>query len=523
MRFLIFVFAMLGSICTQAQVPHYVWGQCDSTANLGSYITSGRNYPQAVAARNGTALWCNAMGKSIYDYCQDYRISEIDTLGAIKNATTLIGEAFVYRAEVDAAGNWYLFGSYRDTIRFANGKMLWHDPNGLSKAPGFIAQLQHGTLEANWLVPAGDTDEYAFTECFSVAASGVYYPSSRLLQGKSIIYKLDLTTGARTKLWEQSGGNNIAAIKADNAGNVCLVSGSASPSGISFNGSLSIPPVSMSSPWFIARYKNNGQFHWAQWMNGINYDIKGLTLDLKGNLYVSSVQINGPSYPPNAGWGPYLAAKIDSNGAVLWTHHHKVELSSRTSYNFNGFINPVFADTALYLFCGRKFSIPGNIRNNGVLVSIGQTAGDSLGIQGIEALGSVAQQIATDGRHIWVTGVGIDSTEMRFDSVRLAVPQMRLVPFLAMLEVPPKPVSIHTPKAIQSFFTVSPNPASQTLTITSEKGLQYHLLDAAGRILLSGTFKGGTQNVSVGSLPRGFYLLEGISVGSRQVQRVVLE
>jgi hypothetical protein len=112
---------------------------------------------------------------------------------------------------------------------------------------------------------------------------------------------------------------------------------------------------------------------------------------------------------------------------------------------------------------------------------------------------------------------------MRFDSVRLAVPQMRLVPFLAMLEVHPKPVGIHVPKAIQSFFTVSPNPAGQSLNITSEKGFVYRLLDAAGKALLSGTFKGGTESISVGNLPRGFYLLEGSSAGNRQVQRVILE
>ena len=85
-----------------------------------------------------------------------------------------------------------------------------------------------------------------------------------------------------------------------------------------------------------------------------------------------------------------------------------------------------------------------------------------------------------------------------------------------MLEVHPKPVGIHIPKVIQSFFTVSPNPAGQTLSITSEKGFVYRLLDDAGRTLLSGTLKGGTENISAGNLPRGFYLLEGSSAGGRK-------
>ncbi len=534
MRLSLLSFLLFFALAGNAQSPQYRWAQRDGNVSYTSGISSMQ---QVVAGHEGKALWGVIQNRKRpgTPSLGDYKLMELDSNGATLITKALNGNLGLIQAAADAAGNWYVLGTYYDSVGFAGGPALLRSTAG-GQSKYFMARLQKGTLQPAWLVSLGE-NAFCETPCFTMAAGGIYFAIDSSY-GTSL-NRLDVVTGVRTKLWNQVGRSYTSAIQADAAGNIYLLGTCAEPTGISFNGTSSLPPASFSYPWYIARYKAGGSLHWNHWASDITCPARSLKLSGNNALYVTgdlndSVTLLGHFFtrPTQANGKDYLSARVDSSGTLVWAQQRPAGATGNGSYDFENDFHTVFLDTALYLFCTTNgatdwaggLQTTGNGKFNATLVGLNAGSGNAFVARAIGTNFSLAQQIATDGSRIWITGVGRDSTALRFDTVSVAVPQLKTVPFLAMIKVrETPPAGIAGIQKVQSFFEVFPNPAGQALTIQSPQHLTYRLLDVAGRTLLSGVLKTGTATISVGNLPRGFYLLEGISAGGKQVQRVVLE
>ncbi len=521
---------------TFAQTPQYAWGRLDGTVN---YTSGVQNMQQVVAGSKGNVLWGTIQNKKATGTginFGDYRLSQIDSSGNTTVTTILAGKIALLQTAADTAGNWYLLGTYQDSIRFANGMQLLRSTTAGTESEYFFARLKAGTLQPDWLVPAG-SNASCKTECFAMNAGGLYFPIDST--NGTTLNRLNLTTGARSTLWGQSKSGTTVNMQADAKGNLYLLGNDVNESSISFNGTVQNIPAGMQYTWYIARYKANGQLHWNHFAGDITTPVRTIRYDGNNALFVSgnlldSTTLAGHFFtkPLSFTNGDYLTVRLDTNGTLQWAQQRPAGTSTG-KYGFNNPQNAVVADSNLYLFCSTESNpawtggtpTTGSSRNNGTLVQVSTATGRVNSARALQNNYSIPQQIATDGYNLWVTGMARDSTALHFDSVTVPVPALKTVPFLAKVKLRNRtqPVGINTVVTAMEFFRVSPNPASQTLTITAQKGLQYRLVDAAGRTLLSGIFKGGTENIAVGNLPRGFYLLEGVSAGGKQVQRVVLE
>ncbi len=539
MRFLLLAGCLLLAGQTFAQTPQYAWARLDGTV---SYTSGVQNARQVVAAYLGTAFWGtiqNRKATTTGANLGDYRLAEIDSTGATTVATMVTGKLALLQVEADTAGNWYILGTYKDSVRFANGVQLLRSTAG-GESSYFLARLQRGTLQPNWLVRAGSND-FCRTECFAMNTTGLYFPidSAGGTSGSTSINRLQLATGARTLLWKQTGSSYTTSINADAGSNIYLQGNCVGSTGINFNGTSQPVPVNLQYPWYAARYKAGGQLHWNHYGSDITCSVRGSQLEGANALFVSGPLSDSTTFaghqfskPPSPGSVDYLLVRLDSNGVLQWAHQRPTG-NTGGHYGFQNRNHAAVADSNLYLFCSTDgypdwtggVTTTGNGKPNGTLVQVSKTTGSVNSARALLNTYSISQQIATDGYNLWITGVGRDSTALHFDSVMLAVPPLVTVPFLAKVKLPkpPVPTGIANVAPGLSFFTVAPNPAGQMLTVHSEKGLPFRLLDAAGSTVLSGAFKGGRETLSVSHLPRGFYLLEGISAGSKQVQRVVLE
>ena len=525
---------------TFAQTPQYSWAKLDGTVGYTAGIQNAR---QVVAAHRGTAFWGtiqNRKSTTTGANLGDYRLAEMDSNGTATVATMVTGKLALLQVEADTAGNWYILGTYKDSVRFANGLQLLRSTAG-GESEYFLARLQRGTLQPDWLVRAGNNSSCA-TECFALNTTGLYFPvdsSAGSSNSITILNRLQLATGTQTRLWGQTGSSYTTSIRTDAAGNVYLLGSCVDIPGINFNGTSRPLPAGIQYPWYVARYKAGGQLHWNHYVEDITCHERGFQLDGANALFISGALSDSTTFaghhfskPVSFISGDYLTARLDSNGVLQWAQQRPAG-STGGGYEFGNRNHVVVADSSLYLFCTTNgnptwaggISTTGNGKVNGTLVQVSTTTGVVSSARAIQNTFSIPQQIATDGYNLWVTGVARDSTALHFDSVTVAVPALKTVPFLAKVKLRTRqqPVGVDHIANTQNFFQVSPNPAGQTLTITSQKGLQYRLLDVAGKTILSGNFNGGTERISVGTLPRGFYLLEGISAGGKQVQRVILE
>ena len=146
---LLLILFIAASVTTFAQ-PQWQWAKKSGSANY----TINPSYPhQAIAAVGGKSLWAAMQNKkAIYGQLAfgDYLMQELDAAGNITASLAAGGRFSLIDAQADAAGNWYLLGTFYDTVRLSSSLQFGRDSFG-NAASYFIARLHAGTLAPEWM------------------------------------------------------------------------------------------------------------------------------------------------------------------------------------------------------------------------------------------------------------------------------------------------------------------------------------------------------------------------------------
>jgi len=156
-------------------------------------------------------------------------------------------------------------------------------------------------------------------------------------------------------------------------------------------------------------------------------------------------------------------------------------------------------------------------------VAYGQS-GPAIWAGAIGATYSIAQHVASDGVDLWITGVGADSTAIRFDSIGIPTSPGPYIPYLAKmrLKTPITTGLISRGKAAAP-VTVWPNPAKTVLHIRSATPQQLSIRDLTGRFMWRGQMQSTSAQVETSAWPRGWYLLESGGSEDRWLTKVLLD
>lgn len=104
----------------------------------------------------------------------DYSLSLLDTAGQTLITSGLSGKVSLLDAHADVAGNWYILGTYYDTLRLTSGTLVLRGTNG-NEPDHFIARLNGASLNTDWIKMTGTTNG-ASASCFTIANGAIYLP-----------------------------------------------------------------------------------------------------------------------------------------------------------------------------------------------------------------------------------------------------------------------------------------------------------------------------------------------------------
>jgi hypothetical protein len=530
-----FLAALLFATGTASAQNAWHWAKRDSLANY----SINPSYPrQVVASHKGTSLWGAIQNKKMtYNQLMlgDYKLNTYDTSGNLLATATITGKVSLTTAHSDDAGNWYILGYVYDTVQLSSTMRI---VTGFPGSQYFLLRLHAGTLAPDWLQLLGG-DQYSRAETFDVSGGDIYLALDSSLTTK--ICRFSAGSGARTTLWSQTGISYTSSIDADSAGNIYLMGQCAQAGGINFNGTSSAPPSFIQYPWYIARYKAGGQLHWAYWLRDITCTDRSFKLGSSNAVYLSgplsdsaSLAGNYFSKPTSFFNADYLLARLDSNGAVQWIKQRPITSITQGSIYFGTQFHMAAVDTMIYMLCETAgASIWGNgvasqttsNRHNATLVAYSEH-GLPMWTKVIAGQYTTGNHITTDGSSIWITGSGMDSTAISFDSLTVPAVVATHIPYIAKMKVaPPKAnptVGINTTLPKTAVVYAWPNPTSATLFISSTEPSQITLRDITGRSLWTGTSTNKRLEINTSSWPRGCYILEAKTTSDRTTQRILL-
>ena len=533
-RALLLVLSVLLTIPTLAQ-SKWAW----ATGDAGISYNINPTYPrQVVAAHEGHVLWGVIQNKKM-TYRQvmlgDYRFYDYDSSGNVSANALITGKVSLIAARADAAGNWYILGTFYDSVMLSNGMNLVRLGTGTG-SEYFLLRLHAGTLAPDWLQLVGGS-YYCSTDCFTLRGGDIYLPIDSA--DGTAICRYNTTTGARTTLWSQKGRTYTSYIDADNSGNIYLMGHCSLAGGLNFNGTISTPPPSAQYPWYIARYHSNGQHHWHYWLTDITCTSRSFLLGNNNAVYLSGELSDSTSLgtfhfakPTSLFYSDFIMARLDSNGTLLWAQQRPITSITQGGIFFSSSFHMATVDTALYMFCetqgtsvwgGGIGTQTANNRHNATLVAYGAAGGGAIWAKVIAAGYSIAQHIITDGTDIWVTGVGLDSAALRFDSVHIPTAPGNYIPYLAKLNLKQRPLANGITTVAATAFTIWPNPAKTTLHIQSNPARQLIIRDLTGRLIWHTYMPAKRTDVDISGWPRGIYMLESSGSDGREVRKVLLD
>lgn len=534
---LLFGFLLLFSLTAAAQ-PQWQWAKTSGTAG---YTSNPTFYRQAIApSSGGKVLWATIQDKKAsygQTFYGPYQIEELDAQGTALASLIATGRLAVLDIQADMAGNWYVLGSYYDTVRLSPTLALGRDSFG-GASMCFLARLHAGTLSPDWLQTIGTTSS-CDAEAFCVSGGSLYVPMDSFT--KTVFLKYDATTGAQTRLWTQTGRSNTSAIQVDGGRNIYVLGSCVLNGPLTFNGTTTPTPAS-SYPWYVARYHADGSYHWHYYLNDITCTNRGLTLAGDSAIYLSgmlsdSAALGGYHFipPPRSMNADYLLARLDSTGSLLWAQQRPVTSTVQGNINFFSQYQTAVGDTMLYFMSQTQ----GLSLWSGGLTNTTPVSHQAATIVGINARTGVAQWLKTVGgrysfgHHIryhngslWITGNGRDSTALNFDTLSLPMTYTEAHPFVAKMQVGDTPTSPTHVEEKYKYGSVhmSPNPARQEVMISNLLRTEtVRLLDLTGKVLLE---RKATENIlllSTASFARGLYFAEIGSGSGKQIMRLVLE
>lgn len=500
-RYLLWLLFIAATCCAQAQ-PQWKWAKRDlSTYNVNP------TYPhQVLAATGGNAFWGVLLNRKIsYSGMAmgDNALYELDSSGNVMASLIVNGKIGLVQAQADAAGNWYVLGTFYDSVSLNSSLYFTRSISSTSNSY-FLFRLHAHTLAPDWLqligVPTGSNNTAA---CFTIANNKLFVPVDSLVS--THVYSFDLATGAATRLWTQAGRSSTSLIQADSAGNIYLIGSCVLNGPLNFNGITPAAPGGGSYPWYIVRYHANGQYHWHYYLTDITCTNRSLILKGNNELYLSGALLDSTSLgsyqfnkPPSLFNSDYILARLDSSGNLIWAQQRPVTSITQGSVFLNSQFQTAVVDTTLYLFCessgnsiwGSGIATSTNNHHLSTLVSYNSNTGAPLSAKTINGLFTSGQHIISDGLNIWVTGNGNDSSALSFDTVSVPTPGPGIyVPYVAKMQVGTKKTSTPPGTSVQnaqplSDIKVWPNPSKGYVMISGLSGKEtLTIRDITGRIL----------------------------------------
>jgi len=510
---------------------NWTWGHANANAKI---TINPIVVQQSVAAHGNRALWGNIINMKHLSNQQygDCEFTEYDTSGTALNSVLVTGKLAIIASQADAAGNWYVLGQYEDSVQIPGGPLLLKTPGGSDYC---MFRLNSGTLSCGWIKPIG-IDFFTTATCFTVANNQIYIPidSSNIAR----ISKLDLATGAETRMWYQSGQNMVTSIQADSKGNVYLV-GSCAFSGMDFNGHQVTLPGTFQYPQYIVRYKSDGTYDWSQFMQDGTCFVREFSLADDNTIYYTG-PVNDTltlgnlhlSKPP--AFGSYMVAKMDSTGNFNWARQLVDTASGEAQFvnSRQAGIGPngsiiIYTSTRGYVNWGNNITsvtTPG-WKYTGSVVSYDGN-GDVLWANDLKASFVTPQQMAISGDNVWVTGNAFDSTQITLGSINVPLPggPFAYYPFVARLRN--SAITSQVPDLItEPSIVIIPNPAAGHFAVKTQghnQVINVALYDNVGRLAWSGATV-SNEHIDVSSLPRGLYFVEVNDKGAKTVRKLLLQ
>jgi hypothetical protein len=294
------------SVTTDNSGNVYVAGTFNTSITLGSTTLSGSSGPNIFVAKydnTGNLTWARS-GTS--------------------------AEAQAQALTVDAAGNIYLTGYFKNTLSFGTYNIT--GAGGTAGSSIFIAKIDAGGnvmwLSQNNAGSQGNAYGIACDASGNVYTTGYFLGSigfgSTTLSGMGLfdvyITKLD---GSGNFVWAKSaGGGNVDqgnAVAVDPAGNI-YVYGYYTETCTFDN--ITLNSDSLSADVFLAKYAPDGTLIWAKSAGGTQVDIAGgMDIDDSARIYVSGYFQGtthfGASTTTSKGMFDAFVAKFDSSGNTL--------------------------------------------------------------------------------------------------------------------------------------------------------------------------------------------------------------
>jgi hypothetical protein len=516
--------------------PWWQWAKAD-TINTSPVATSG----SILAVKFGKALWGHMT--AVKHFTPDgipegnYNVTEYDSTGRQLNVTLMQGKVQLLDAQADNFGNWYVLGSFYDTLLFSGGlRFVRNNPASNVDADHFMVRFNAGSMAISWCKPVGPfttVSARAFT--IDNANNRIIIPADSL--NYTVIRSMDISSGDAKTLFTQSGQSTTTSIAQDARGDFYLT-GTCSTLGMDFNGATESANTIASS--YIVKYRANGTHAWHLWMRDPTCNRGKATLFMNRFLYYTnslsdSMTIGGVHLGlPN---GPdFVAARLDTAGNVIWARQKDLRGGGNASLGdpYHAVITP---DTALVMFTQAngymywRDSVETNLQgvNDGCLVSIGSD-NHTRWARPIYTQYTTNQRVVSEGTAIWVTG-NIYSPEgaAMFDTLKLRVAAYKYNAYLARTKmirppyVPPSSVA----GVSEDNLRLYPIPVHTTLQIDGLEGnCRIRLFDMTGRMVQSIESTTGTRQTTmdVANLSRGTYVLElSNDRGLRMTRKVILQ
>ena len=538
--------ALLLAIVTHCVAqPAWRWARGDA----GVSYNINPSYPRQVVATSGRgkSLWGDIQAKrATYGPVAlgEYMLRELDSNGIATAGLAARGRFSLTDAQADGAGNWYVLGTFYDSVILSPSLRLGRD--SFSNTPNcFLARLHDGTLSADWLVTIGSSTSTG-AAAFCISGSSLIVPVDSF--SSTAFMRYDAATGVATTMWTQGGSSRTTCIDADSAGNIYVTGNCIQSLSLIFNGTVSTPaPPSGKYPWYVARYHANGALHWYYFLTDVTCNARSFKPGSANAVYLTgtlsdSTRLGSTLFTKPAGFfnADFLMVRLDSNGNVVWAHQRPVTSSMQGSVSFASQYHLAIADTMLYMYCnttgastwGPGITTSNGTRNLATLVAYDASGGNAVWAKTVGGLQTLCQHIVSDGSSIWVTGNGSDSTGLKFDTASVPTTVGQYIPYVARMRVNTKTTGSSNPAGINhtapaaTAVSIYPNPAQHAITIARLAGDETICVrDMSGRIMLPtvGAKKANKVRVQTAELPRGMYLIEVSGAGGRTVTRIVLE
>ena len=471
----------------------------------------------------------------------DYMLREMDSAGNTLASAYAGGRFSLLQAQADASGNWYLLGTFYDSVVLSSSMKLGRDSFG-NGASYFLCRLHAGTLAPDWLTTLGGNSNCSIA-AISVSGNSIYVPVDSLVSTKFLKYST--ATGIPTTLWTQIGRSYTSYLEADSQGNIyvtgnCLLNG-----GLDFNGTMPPAPSSLKYPWYIARYHANGQLHWTYFLTDITctshgFKLAGNNAVYLGGMLADSTSLGGYHFnKPNSMFNSdFVLARLDSNGSLVWAQQRPAGTTGFGSIFFSTQFHTAVLDTMLYMYCETSGTFPFGTgvsitttanRHLATLVAFNAATGNPQWAKNVAGLYTLSQHIISDGYSLWMTGNGSDSNALKFDTASVPTTVGQYIPYLAKMKVRNKPGGVVGPTGItmqssEHGTTIYPNPAQGYATVDNLRdGERVSVRDAMGRLVGCTTEAARRQiRLVTATLPRGVYFVEINGQAGRQVFRLLL-